>query len=96
MRDRNPSSSSGLSNFLMLVGFVLLVAGGVSAYPSLRGWLGLGVVPEGFGDETALSASIVEVNEPLPPGGPERSASLDAVSADPLQWFCRKRRFSRK
>ncbi len=80
----------------MLVGFVLLVAGGVSAYPSLRGWLGLGVVPEGFGDETALSASIVEVNEPLPPGGPERSASLDAVSADPLQWFCRKRRFSRK
>ncbi|MGH2592916.1 MAG: sortase domain-containing protein [Anaerolineae bacterium] len=83
MRDRNPSPSSGLANFLTLVGFALLVAGGVSAYPSARGWLGLEVVPEGFGDEAALSASIVEANESLPSGVSGRSASPDASTADP-------------
>ena len=83
MRDRSPSPSSGLANLLTTVGFVLLVAGGVSAYPGVSAWLGLDAMPEGFGDETALGASIVEANESLPAGVPEPSTSAAADSVNP-------------
>jgi len=80
MRDRSPSPSSGLANFLTLAGFVLLVVGGVSAYPTVRGWLGLDAVPEGFGDETALRASIIEANESLPQNGGGAQPGADSSS----------------
>jgi len=81
MRGKNRTKSNGPANFLMVVGFALLVAGGVAAYPNLGGWLGLSVAPEGFGDEQALSASLIEVGEALPAGTPDSSALPGAGSA---------------
>ncbi|MGH9202660.1 MAG: hypothetical protein ACRD2A_15655, partial [Vicinamibacterales bacterium] len=69
MSERNTSSSNGLANVVTLLGVALVVAAGVTAYPSVRGWLGLDVAPQGFGDETALRASIVESSESLPRNG---------------------------
>ena len=69
MSERNTSSSNGLANIVTLLGVALVVAAGVTAYPSVRGWLGLDVSPQGFGDETALRASIVESSESLPQNG---------------------------
>jgi sortase A len=63
MRGRNYSSNA-FANVLMLVGFVLLVAGGITAYPSLREGLGVGEPPQTFGNQTA---PVVDVNEGLPP-----------------------------
>lgn len=70
----------------MFVGISLIVVAGVMAYPSIRGWFGLDVAPEGFGDEAALSASIVESSESLPPNGgqPEADAPL-VLPETPLQ-----------
>jgi sortase A len=59
----------------MLIGFALLVVGGVSAYPAIRSILGLDVAPPSFGDEQTLSGSIVEPNESLP------QVSSDSASA---------------
>ena len=50
----------------MLLGFALLVVGGILAYPSLRESLSLGAVPQGFGNEVALGAAIVQAAESLP------------------------------
>jgi len=66
MRDRSSSPTSTLANLVMLLGFALLVMGGILAYPSLRGSLDLGVPPQGFGDEAALGAAIVQAAESLP------------------------------
>ena len=88
MRDRLPSASNGLANVLMLAGFVLLVAGGVSAYPAVRDALGLAGAPEGFGDEAALSASIVDANEAQPALASETGAADPAplvLPETPLQ-----------
>ena len=49
----------------MLLGFALLVVGGILAYPSLES-LSLGAVPQGFGNEVALGAAIVQAAESLP------------------------------
>ncbi len=79
MRERAPSN--GLANVVVLLGFALLIVGGISAYPSLRGPLGLESVPQGFGDEVALGASIVQADEALPPAAPGAS-SAPASSVD--------------
>ena len=68
MKDRIPAAN-GLANLLMVIGLALLVFGGASAYPSIRAWLGLDVVPKSFGDEKALSAGIIQANEALPRRG---------------------------
>ncbi len=78
---RNTSSSNGLANFLTLVGVTLIVVAGVTAYPSLQEWLGLNVVPQGFGDETALRASIVEPSESLPQNGGSAPPAADSSAA---------------
>ena len=80
MRERAPSN--GLANVVVVLGFALLVVGGISAYPSLRGPLGLERVPRGFGDEAALSASIVQADESLPPAAPGASTA-PASNVDP-------------
>jgi sortase A len=80
MSERAPSN--GLANAVVLLGFALLIVGGISAYPSLRGPLGLESVPQGFGDEAALSASIVQADESLPPAAPGASTA-PATSVDP-------------
>lgn len=64
----------------MLVGFVLLVAGGVSAYPSLRGALELDSGEQGFGDQSAPRISIVDASESLP----QPSISHDVVTASEI------------
>ena len=86
MRDRLPSASNGLANVLMLAGFVLLVAGGMSAYPAVRNALGLVGTPEGFGDETALSALIIDTSEALPPRAtdPVTAPEADDTGRSPL------------
>jgi len=63
----------------MLLGIGLVLVAGITAYPSIRGWLGLDVEPEGFGDESRLSASIVELSESSPP-----DASGAQPEADPV------------
>ena len=68
MKDRIPAAN-GLANLLLVIGLALLVFGGASAYPSIRAWLGLDVVPQNFGDEQALSAGIIQANEALPRRG---------------------------
>lgn len=73
MTDPNPPTHR-LANFIMLIGFALLVVGGISAYPSLRDTLGLEEAPRGFGDATELSVSIVNVDESLPPRAPADAA----------------------
>jgi sortase A len=84
---RQPSSSTnGLANFVTFVGIALVVVAGVTAYPSIRGWLGLEPEPAEFGDEQALSASIVESSESLPPGSaplvlPETPLEIEATLA---------------
>ncbi len=65
----------------MLVGFALLVVGGITAYPSIRGSLGLERVPQGFGDESALGTSIVQAGESLPPRVSDPPAASDAQMA---------------
>ena len=63
----------------MLLGFALLVVGGILAYPSLRESLDLGVAPQGFGSEAALGAAIVQVGESLPQsvlGAPPAQAEI--------------------
>lgn len=68
----------------MLIGFALLVAGGIAAYPSLRDALGPDA-PPGFGDESALGASIVQSAETLPrTSRGTQSAPTDAVEPIPL------------
>ena len=71
MRERNAPVPNGLANILMLVGFALLVVGGISGYPAIRDWLGLAAPPPGFGDEAVLTGSIVDANEALPRRTPE-------------------------
>lgn len=63
----------------MLVGFALLIAGGITAYPSIRDSLGLAPTPNGFGDEGALEAGILEVNEALPPASGATTGSPPSV-----------------
>lgn len=72
---------NGLANVLMLVGFALLVVGGISAYPAIRDWLGLEATPASFGDEAALSKSIVAASESLPRSTPRPTAAPDPNTA---------------
>jgi sortase A len=67
----------------MLIGFALLVVGGIAAYPSLRDSLGMAQPPQGFGDESALSASIVQVDESMPQRRPD-TLSTETGTAAPL------------
>ncbi len=63
----------------MLLGFALLVVGGILAYPSLRESLDLDVPPQGFGSEAALGAAIVQAGESLPQsvlGAPPAQAEI--------------------
>ncbi|HEY4688474.1 MAG TPA: sortase [Anaerolineae bacterium] len=82
MKER--SSPNGVASLLMLFGFVLLVAGGISAYPSLRDVLGAEATPRGFGDETSLGASIVQVDESLPPRPQDATAPDETAESTPL------------
>jgi len=88
MKDRIAPAPNGLANILMLVGFALLVVGGISGYPVIRDWLGLAVPPPGFGDEAALTGSIVDANEALPRRTPEPGGAAPApvvLPETPLQ-----------
>jgi len=63
----------------MLLGFALLLVGGILAYPSLRESLDLDVAPQGFGSEAALGAAIVQAGESLPQsvlGAPPAQAEI--------------------
>ena len=77
MRDR--TSSNGLANVITLLGIGLVLVAGVTAYPAIRGWLGLDAEPEGFGDENTLSASIVELSESVPPDASGAQPASDPV-----------------
>lgn len=66
----------------MLIGFALLVVGGIAAYPSIRDSLGIDTPPQGFGDESALGASIVQVDESLPQTKPD-TQTTETETADP-------------
>ena len=81
MSARNTPSPNGLANTITFVGVALVIAAGVAAYPSLRGWLGLDSVPQGFGDETALRVSIVEPSESLPQNGAGTQPEADSSTA---------------
>jgi sortase A len=63
---------------------VLLVIGGISAYPSLNA-LGASDAPQGFGDEAELSASIVQANEALPPPVSDSQPTPAVLPETPLQ-----------
>lgn len=69
---------------MTLIGLALVVLAGVTLYPSLRDWLGLEPEPAEFGDESALSASIVESSESLPPrGSGEAEPAIEAPEVLP-------------
>ncbi|HKZ86760.1 MAG TPA: sortase [Anaerolineae bacterium] len=79
MRDQPPAPANALANLIMLLGFALLLVGGILAYPSLRESLDLDVAPQGFGSEAALGAAIVQAGESLPQsvlGAPPAQAEI--------------------
>src|SRR3990172_3427755 len=79
MRDQPPAPANALANLIMLLGFALLLVGGILAYPSLRESLDLDVAPQGFGSEAALGAAIVQAGESLPQsvlGAPPAKAEI--------------------
>lgn len=67
----------------MLIGFALLVVGGIAAYPSLRDAIGPDA-PQGFGDEAALGVSIVQSAETLPRISRDTQPPTDVVESAPL------------
>ena len=83
MGGRSSSTANALANLIMLLGFALLVVGGILAYPSLRESLDLDVAPQGFGNEVALGVAIVQAAESLPQPAPDQPSAQAEIVPPP-------------
>ena len=83
MGDRSSSTANALANLIMLLGFALLVVGGILAYPSLRESLDLDVAPQGFGNEVALGVAIAQAAESLPQPSPDQPPAQAEIVPPP-------------